>query len=365
MKIVCHREALLTGVSIAASVAPSRSTRPILSGVKITAKKKATVAQATDLEIAVCARLAEVIVEREGEVVLTAQMLVEILRSIEAAEVTIDCEGRKCRITSDDAEFELVTDDPTDFPEIPEVGRGGVSVPRAFLDEMFHRTAFAAARDVGRYAINGVLVEVGGGDIRFVATDGRRLAVASRALPDAPAELRRAIVPVKALQECLRGSEGEENVRVVIEESRIVFSSEAADVSAKPVEGDFPDYEAVVPKDFSGKVEVARDVLLAAVKKASVMSGDEMRAIQIRIEPGNILVSAQVEGRGAAKTTIAAESEGSNETVVDFNPDYVVDFLKPLPSQTVAFEFRDGNGAGVFRVEDSDDLYVVMPITTS
>ncbi|MFG0320240.1 MAG: DNA polymerase III subunit beta [Planctomycetota bacterium JB042] len=365
MRIVCHREALLNGVSIASSVAPSRSTRPILSGVKISAKKKQSVALATDLEIAVCARLAEVIVEREGEVVLTAHTLVEILRSIEAAEVTIDCEGRKCRITSEDAEYELVTDDPTDFPEIGPAGRGGVSVPRGFLEEMFQRTAFAAARDVGRYAINGVLVEVGGGEIRFVATDGRRLAVAVRALPDATSDTRRAIVPVKALQECLRGSEGEETVRVLIEDARIVFSSESADIAAKPVEGDFPDYEAVVPQESLGRAEVARGTLYAAIKKASVMSGDEMRAIQISIHDGKIEVTAQVEGRGAAKTSIEAEIEGDDDVTVDFNPDYVADFLKPLPNQTVAFEFRDGNGAGVFRVEDSDDLYVVMPITTS
>ena len=365
MKIVCHREALLSGVSIASSVAPTRSTRPILSGVKISAQKKSTVALATDLEIAVCARLSEVIVEEEGEVLLTAQTLVEILRSIESAEVRIECEGRKCRITSEDAEYELVTDEPTDFPTIPDAARGGVSIPRAFLEEMFQRSAFAAARDVGRFAINGVLVQVGAGEIRFVATDGRRLALTKRALPDAPSDPVRAIVPVKALQECLRGSEGEETVRVLVDDARIVFSSEAADISAKPIEGEFPEYEAVVPSEFEGKAQVSRDSLYSAIRKASVMSGDEMRAVQIKIENGRIEVRAQVEGRGAAKTGIDAEIEGRGEMTVDFNPDYVAEFLKSLPSQNVTFEYRDDNGAGVFRVEDAEDLYVVMPITTS
>ena len=365
MKIVCHREALLQGVSVAANVAPSRNTKAILSGVKLSAFKDRTEALATDLEIAIRSRLQEIIVEEEGELVLTAKTLVEILRSIESDEVTIESSGRHCQVHAADARYELVTDDPDEFPEIKTDGEGGVTVPRSFLEEMFQRTSFAAARDVGRYAINGILVELSEGQIRLVATDGRRLAVATRALPEAHGDLQRVIVPTKGLLECLRGSEGCESVSLMLDERRIVLSSDRAEVSTKPVEGEFPDYAAVIPREHEGQLTVHRDALLAAVRKVSVMSGDEMRAIRIEVSEGTLSISARVEGRGQAQTQLKVETEGKSEFKVDFNPEFVADFLKALPSEPVVFRFKEAGGAGVFLHQESEDLYVVMPITTS
>jgi len=365
MKIVCHREALLQGVSIAAGVAPARSTRPILSGVKISAGAKETVATATDLEVAIRARLNEVIVEEAGDIILTASTLVEILRSIESDEVTILSDGRYCEVRSADAEYKLVTDASDEFPDIKAVGEEGIPVPRIYLEEMFSRTAFAAARDVGRYAINGVLVELGEGRVRFVATDGRRLGIATRELPEAGGELTRAIVPVKGLHESLKGSDGDSTVRILVEPTRVVFSSERAEVTTKPVEGEFPDYPAVVPENHPSRAVVPRDRLLSALRKVSVLAGDDMRAVQLRIESGEILVSSQVEGRGQAKTSLEAATNSDVSFKADFNPDFIVEYLKSLPSEPVAFEYAEDGSSGLIRIDGSDDRYVIMPITAS
>lgn len=365
MKIVCHREALLAGISIAAAVAPSRSTKAILKGILVKATRDGVIALATDLEVAVCSKIDEVIVEREGKVVLAASTLVDILRSIEGREVTIDSDGRYCQIRSEDAEYKLVTDDPDDFPEIQPAPDDGIPIPRVFIEEMFGRTGFAAARDIGRYAINGVLVELGERRIRFVATDGRRLGVASRDLPDAAFEVRRAIVPAKGLVECLRGSDGCSTVRIIVEPDRVVLASDRASITTKPVEGEFPDYTMVIPQSHTGKVTASRDKLLAAFRKVSVMAGDDMRAVKVVVSAQRITISSQVEGRGEARTEIEADTGGQADLVADYNPDFIVDFLKALPSQPVSFEFTDGNAAAVYRLEDSDDRYVIMPITTS
>jgi DNA polymerase III subunit beta len=353
-------------VSIAASVAPARSTKPILAGLKIVATKAGIFVLATDLDVSVRAKLSEMIVEAPGEVVIPAQTLHEILRSIESDEVRIAVTGRNCEISSDDVEYKLVTDDPDEFPDIAPAGLEGVAVPRSFLEEMFARTAFAAARDVGRYAINGVLVEMGDGKIRFVATDGRRLAMATRPLPDANFPVKKAIVPAKGLQECLRGTEGDTTVRVFVAEDRVVFCSESCEVTTKPVEGEFPDYQAVIPREHKGKVALQRDALLGAIKKASVMAGDEMRSIRLELKQTSLTLSARVEGRGQAKTTsVEAEVEGESSLTVDYNPDFLVDFLKPLKSETVVLEFRDATSAAVLKTGSADEVYVVMPITTS
>jgi DNA polymerase-3 subunit beta len=298
-------------------------------------------------------------------VILTAQTLVEILRSIESDEVRITTKGRNCEIVADDARYKLVTEDPQEFPDMPFREGEGTMIPRVFLEEMFSRTAYAAARDVGRYAINGILLELGEHKVRMVATDGRRLAVASRELPEAAFAVRRAIVPIKGLQECLRGSEGEERVSVLVHEDQVTFATGACEVSSKPVEGEFPDYAAVIPREFESRTEVERDALFAAVKKVSVMAGEDMRAVRMKISAAAMEVSAEVEGRGEARTSIEAQAGSQKEITVDFNPDYVADFLKPLPAHAVALEFRDNNSAVVFRPASGDDLYVLMPITTN
>ncbi|MCC7172630.1 MAG: DNA polymerase III subunit beta [Planctomycetes bacterium] len=366
MKVSCQRDALLHSVSIAASVAPPRSTKPILSGVKIVASKSGIVVLATDLDVSVRAKLSEMIVETPGEVVIPAQTLHEILRSIESDEVRIEVSGRNCEISSDDVDYKIVTDDPDEFPDLAPATNEGVVVPRNFLEEMFARTAYAAARDVGRYAINGVLVEIGEGRLRFVATDGRRLAMATRPLPDANFPVKKAIVPVKGLQECLKGTEGDTNVRVFVSDDRVVFSSESCEVTTKPVEGEFPDYQAVIPREHKGRVARERDALLGAIRKASVMAGDEMRSIRLQLDKTTLNLSARVEGRGQAKTSnVEAEVEGESSLMVDYNPDFLIDFLKPLKSETVVLEFRDANSAAVLKTGAADEVYVVMPITTN
>lgn len=365
MKIVCHRQALLNGVSLAASVAPKSSTRPILTSLRISADEKESVVQATDLEVAIRTRLREVIVEEPGEVVLTAATLAEILRSIESDETTLRTDGRYCEVLASDAQYKLVTEVPEEFPEVDADAPSGVPVPRAFLEEMFTRTAFAAAKDVGRYAINGVLVEIGAGRIRFVATDGRRLSLCTRELPDATAEVQRAIIPVKGLQECLKGSEGDSTVRIHMEEKRIVFSSAHTDVTTRPVEGEFPAYEEVVPTDHPNRIVVPRDRFLMGIRKASVLASDDVRAVRIAIGKETVEIQAQVEGRGEAKTLVEIEDTNGGEFAADFNPDYIVDYLKVLPSERVAFEFKDVAESAVIKLEGADDGYVVMPITTS
>ncbi len=131
------------------------------------------------------------------------------------------------------------------------------------------------------------------------------------------------------------------------------------------MEGEFPDYLAVMPKEHQGTARVGRDVLLAAVRKAAVLSSEELRAVQVSVNKDRMTIQAQVAGRGEARTEFAVVTEGKDELSIDFNPDFLVDFLKPLPQQEICFEYKDGGGAGVFRHGGQQDFYVVMPITIS
>lgn len=366
MKLKCHRQALLRRVTTPASIAPSKSPRPALADLKLVASPSHAIALASDLELSVTARLDEVIVEETGEVLIPAQTLIHILRSIEADEVVIASDGRHCEIRSSDAFYRLVTQDPAEFPAIePAVDGGGVVIQRALLEEMMSRTSFAVARDIGRYAIHGIMVEALDEDLRFVATDGRRLAISTRNRLPAAVPRVRAIVPPKAIQELLRGSEGSPTVRMHLEETRVVLSTDHLDISAKTIIGDFPDYEGVVPSDRGALVRVNSEAFQGAVRKVSILAADEMRTVQIRVAEGSLSIAAQTEGRGKANAEIEARLDSGKPFSIEFNPDFLLDFLKSLPPQDVSFEFIGENRPGILRPEIGDDTYVVMPITAS
>lgn len=365
MKIQCHRESFLEFVSVAAAVAPPRPTTPVLANVRLDAEKEATWASATDTEIAVRVRVPEVVVDEPGAALLPGQTLVDILKNLESSEVEITSEPGHCSVRAEDGEFELVTEDVDSFPVVPPAGKGGVVVPVAFLREMVQRTAFCVSRDVGRYAVHGLHVRFVEGELRLAGTDGRRLALARRPAPDAPKDSIEGIVPPKALVECLRGAERDESVRIAIGEERISLVSDSAEVSARLIEGQFPDYERILPTDRKGRATLERDAFLAGLRKTSIFAGSEIRAVELTFDDGRLDLSAKSEGRGSSRTHVPAEIEGETPFKASYNPDFLVDFLKVLPSGPVAFDYREPSVAAVLRPLESDDLYVVMPITTT
>ena len=365
MKIQCHRESFLEYVSVAAAAAPAKATNPVLVNVRLDAEKDASWATATDTEIAVRVRLPEVVVDEPGSALAPAHTLVEILKNLESSEVEIAAETGRCTVRAEDGEFELVTEDAESFPVVPPAVAGGVVVPVSFLREAVQRTAFCVSRDVGRYAVHGLHVRFVDGELRVAGTDGRRLALARRPVPDAPKDPVEGIVPPKAMVECLRGAERDESVRVAIGEGRIALVSDSVEVSARLIEGQFPDYERILPEDRKGRATIERDALLAGLRKTAIFAGSEIRAVELNFDEGTLELSGKAEGRGSGRTSVPVEVEGETPFKAAYNPDFLADYLKVLPPGPVAFDYREPAVAAVLHPLESDDLYVVMPITTS
>ncbi len=400
MKVVCDRAALMNAVNLVAAVAPSRTPSPALSHVKLTAGKGPhggeLVLAATDAETALSITLTSVDVAEPG----TCAVLAEKLRGIVSAEegeptLTLESTGGVLHIKGVNAHFRVMTSPSTDFPPLPEFqqaieGKGSDAAKSVFahpageLTDLIGRTTFATARETSRYAINGVLLKRDGKKLEMVATDGRRLAVAKATLSasgkGSGAESASCIVPTKALSMIGKLTENPEDmVRVAIADSRIFFAFDGpaaggkkgegagtprAVLSSTLVEGAFPPYEDVIPKDQDKKIVAGRDDLSSAVRKAAVLTNEESRGVRLNFtsDTKRLKLSSRAPEMGEAEIEVGLSAYEGDDVEISFNPQFISDVLRVLGDDQVIVELKASNKPGLIRSKDNDFMYVVMPV---
>ncbi len=366
MKIIYPREQFLSGVSIVSSICSGKTTKPILQNMKFVATKEELQILGTDLEVAMRYKMPGDGVQEEGEAVVSASKLLSILKECSGETVEFQTDQRVCSIISSDGKFKLVGDDPEEFPNIHVFGdEGYTNVNPSLFNRYVNLTSFAAARDMGRYAFNGILLEIREEGIQLVATDGRRLAVAGNGSDSNPV-VASAIVPVKGLQQMGKGFTTEENqelwLKIDNDKNQIVMKTSCMEVAARKLEGEFPKYSEVVPASSEKKAFLGKEELLAAIRKTSITAGEEARSVRFSFNPGRLTVFSRHEGVGEAEVEIPVKYD-DEPIEITYNPDFVLDYLRVLDSDEVRIEFRDNMSAGLF-VGGEETLYVVMPITT-
>lgn len=387
MKVICNRASLLEAVNLVASVAPSRSPKPQLQCVKIVAaatKGDATLTlSATDGEISLSLTLGSVEVEQPGEVLITAATLRQIV-SAEDNEptLTLQADGDLCHIRGADAHFQLIGYPPAEMPPLPDFdavlkGKGGVlrtmfSQDAGSLDRTVARTVFATARENTRYAINGVLFKRDGKKLEMVATDGRRLALCRATItPAADSDgASTCIVPTKALTmlQKLLGNP-EETVTIAQTDHQILFrlgssaQTQRAVLSSNLVEGSFPPYEDVIPRDQDIKVRFDRDVLASAVRRAALLTNEESRGVRMAFDASDKQLELQSRAPEMGQATIRVDLAGYDGTDIEigFNPAFILDALKVIDDADVLIELKDPKKPGLLK-SGKDFLYVVMPV---
>ena len=370
MKLAAPRDLFLARLQLAASVCPTRTPREILKDVRIEVPEDGRVEfLGTDQEISVRTALVHEGVSGSGVTALPAATLLSALKELPGDLVEIEESGNQHVLTGGSAVFKLYADDPIEFPSIPttDMSRAARVPLDGFLD-LCQRTMFAAAKEMGRYAFNGVLLELGAEDLALVATDGRRLSMARLTCTTGAPEMRSKIVPIKALQQLMRAAEPETNdLRIDLRESQVTFGIGPTEIVAQLIDGEFPDYKAVIPKGQPHEVVIARDELASAIRRAAVTAGEESRSVELGFRKGQLTVTSRAEGLGESKSELDVEYDGP-AVDVRFNPDFVSEYLRSVPEERVRFSFVDGKAAGLFSsvVEDGayDARYVVMPITS-
>ncbi len=365
MKVLCDRERLREGLAVVNSVVPAKSPKPVLSNVCIVATDDALELVGTDLEVAVRYRVEKVKVEDPGTTVIPARVTLDFVRDLSGDSVEFHAEGGNCTITSDGDTCELVTIDPDEFPVVPRFAEErSLSIQGGTFTKLVERTAFAAAREQGRYAMHGVLLEIEGDKLKMVATDGRRLAVASALIdvPEGAGPEHATIVPTKGMQLfCRVISDPLDQLRLGFEENQIGLRTSNAEVFARLLDGEFPRYSAVIPTEVGNSLEADGEHLQRKIRLVANVTGDEARAVRLSVKKSKLELFGQSAGRGEATAHMDVEYKGRAADIA-FNPDYVVDGLKNAEREVIRLEFNDKTSPGKFTLGENY-VYVVMPIT--
>ncbi|HYF48323.1 MAG TPA: DNA polymerase III subunit beta [Planctomycetota bacterium] len=364
MKLVVKREPFTAALSAAAAVVPLRGARPSLKNALLVGDADGNLEiQATDMEVGLRYKLKAESIQSAASLCLPCITLSGLLKECTEEVVTLETNGPKGVLTVGRDRFEVIGQESSDFPEVPAMAEGAaLTVPAAELAKMIDRTIFAAAREQGRYAINGVYMQCKDKLLEIVATDGRRLAFCKKKLKSGSIE-EGIIIPIKMMQEirklCDNVASGED-LQIAVKGRSVLVQGGAVTLSSLVVEGIFPKYQQVIPKDNDKEVNVKRDVLMHALRKAVFLTSEETKTVQLTFSPGTCLVESRSPDKGQAAVTVEVEYNGA-QIGIGFNPQYLQDALKVLGTDTVRIELKDGARPGVVR-EGQDYLYVLMPV---
>ena len=363
MKVICDRGALVDCLNLVGAVVVSRTPKPALTCVSISAASDSVTLAGTDLEVAVRLSTPRVEVAEPGEALIPADKLSQIVRESIDPTLQIETEQDVAHITGADSKFKIFGHPPTDFPPLPRFsGDPDFEIPAAELHRLIAMTIFATARENSRYAINGVLMERTKNKLALVATDGHRLALARGTCKGGGDETRNAIAPTKALTLLLRlFSDAEQTVKVKLDDGQILFSTDNAELSSKLVEGTFPPYADVIPKDGDKKAALATDVFVSAVRRAALLTNEESKGVRLAFSDQGLTLSSRAPEMGEAEINVDVAEYDGEPVEIGFNPAYILDALKVVDDPQVHLELKAANKPGVMRT-GPNFLYVVMPV---
>ena len=421
MKVICERSSFLAAINHVASIVPARTPTPALSCLKLTATKVGGVGEVmiagSDAETSIAVTISQVDVLSPGVVVVPAQKLQQILSAIDNTDptVTLELDGDQLRIKAAVSKFTVFTFPAADFPPLPDYAavvsgsapqpaRAVFNVGAGIFRSLIDRTVFATARETSRYAINGVLLKRDGKKLEMVATDGRRLALCRVMTKGdgAGAGTTSCIIPTKALGTYSKlATDPEAQVTIAITDNRVFFgfhdaavapeskpakakATDKADkadkadktetapdklpvpravLSSQLVEGSFPPYEDVIPKDQDKKVTVHTDELARAVRQASVLTNEESRGVRLAFtaKDKKLRITSRAPEMGESEVDCSLMEYTGEDLEISFNPMFIGEALKAISETDVVIELKASNRPGVLKA-GSEFTYVVMPV---
>jgi DNA polymerase-3 subunit beta len=349
MEVVLDRDAFLKGLQMVQNIVEPRQTLPILANVLLE----------TDGEtVTVPARVAT-----KGSVTMSARKLAEIVKELPATTLTLKVgDNASVSLRCGGVSYKVVGLAADDFPPVvPASPAAWLSLDAKSLREMLTHTSYAVSHDETRYALNGVLFVIQAKDMRVVATDGHRLAVAMRPLTGGATPVT-GIVPRKAVSEIQRALGAGEEVQIAITDNQFVLQMPNFVMTARLIEGQFPNYEAVIPKAHPGKLTLSRPALTSALRRVAVMAEERNKPVKLSLAPASLTLSASSAELGEAQESLSVDYAGE-EVAIAFNSRYILDALAPMEDEAVVFEFKDALSPGVIKTA-ADDAYrcVIMPM---
>lgn len=374
---VCDRAELLDAIATVATVVPSNSTKPFLSNIIFTSRNGCLEVAGTDLELAICVRVEAAEIHSDGATLVNATRALKLMKEFQGTRVRVQADTRSgCILNAEGAKCHVLGDDVRDYPELPSFEPRGdaVKLNASELVEMVERTSFAASKESSaKFAMKGILLELTAERLRIVTTDGRRLALVEKKFKSGTKPMT-AIIPTKGLG-IVRNilGDGEQLVRLALDGNKVLIHTKRAAVVARRIEGNFPPYENIIPKECPIRLDVNREGFYQALRVAALLTTRESQAVKFTFSKKNGLeISSRVPEVGESRVNFAVKFPHP-DLEIGFNPVYIQDVLKTLSSERIRFELQDNESPALIRelmVLDGTSksvpvpgfLYVTMPI---
>ncbi|MFT3673745.1 DNA polymerase III subunit beta [Aestuariivirga sp.] len=372
MRVTIERSAFLKALNHVQSVVERRNTIPILSNVLVQSDKDKVRLTATDLDIEIVETVpAET--ARNGAATVPAHMLYDIVRKLpDGAQLELEQgpDAGRVNIKAGRSRFQLQALPPEDFPDLSsgELGNS-FTVSSGELRRLIEKTRFAISTEETRYYLNGIYLHQakehvsGAAMLRAVATDGHRLAQSQVALPEGASGMPGIIVPRKTVLEVVKLIEGDDTeVQVSLSSSKIRFAAGNLVLTSKLIDGTFPDYERVIPRNHDKTLEVDAKSFSDAVDRVSTISLEKSRAVKLMLAEGRMTLVVNNPDSGSAEEEVAVDYT-KDPLEIGFNSRYLLDVAGQITADSMRFELQDAGSPTVVRdPKDEQSLYVLMPM---
>ena len=364
MKFVISREALLRPLQLVAGVVEKRQTLPVLSNVLLEVEGQQLSLTGTDLEVELVGRVTLDEVGQEGEITVPAKKLMDICRSLpDGAQIEVEQEEQRVNVRSGRSRFTLSTLPATEFPNVENIaGEQSFALEQSALRRVIDRTSFAMAQQDVRYYLNGMLFEVTPNSLRTVSTDGHRLATCNVAI-SGPDTAQQIILPRKGVLELAKLlTDPESSVSLSLSTNHLRARTDNFTFTSKLVDGKFPDYNRVIPKNGSNVMLADRTELRQVFNRTAILSNEKYRGVRMVLEQDLVKVFANNPEQEEAEESLAVQYAG-DAMEMGFNVSYLQDVMAVLDTQLVKMTLSDPNSSALLEEpEGGDAMYVVMPM---
>ncbi len=374
MKFKINRDHFSNGLAQVLNVVGSKAAMPILSNVLIEAEKDHISLTTTNLDLGIRCRI-KAEVKDGGSVTLPVKRLATIVRELPNVDVSFDANASHLvKIASGGSNFRIMGIGAEEFPKLPDSGDDkSYTLEQGELATMLSNVSYAQSTDETRYILNGVYFNFKDGKLALVATDGRRLALVSKEMTVPAASAGAIILPAKTVAELLRLLGKGEKLKIAFNERRATFQidtgkdagglTDSIYLFSKVVEGNYPNYQQVIPKETHQRIKLERELFLQCVHRAALVTSEKSNSVKIKLSANLLEITASSPDFGESHESMAISYSGPDLQVA-FNPQFVMDPLRALTKDEVFFELKDEVSPGVFKTLESF-VCVIMPVRLS
>ncbi|KZX55920.1 DNA polymerase III subunit beta [Halioglobus sp. HI00S01] len=365
MKFTISRDALIKPLNLVAGVVERRQTLPILANVLLELEGDRLSLTGTDLEVELVGRVQLPAAGEPGEVTVPARKLVDICKSLpEGSDISFTAEDGKVTVKSGRSRFTLSTLPAREFPNVEDsMGTHQFTIKQGQLKRLIDRTGFAMAQQDVRYYLNGMLWELKEQSLRVVATDGHRLALCTLPEPVQVNDDTQVILPRKGVLEMARLlMEDDEDIAIVIGSNHIRATTNEFTFTSKLVDGKFPDYQRVLPRNPNKIVLGSRLELRQAFTRTAILSNEKYRGVRLKLTDNSLDIVANNPEQEEAEEAVPVDYQGES-LEIGFNVSYLLDVLSVLSGEQIKMSLSDANSSALLEESDEgDSVYVVMPM---